>query len=60
LIRTTSVRGEAEKVSTNSCIHCTRGWTYHEDEETGEDVAIPCWMCDTLDALHADLERLGG
>jgi len=56
---TYSVRRETEKVSPE-CIHCSRGWTYHEDEETGEDTAIPCWMCDTLDAHHSGLERMEG
>ncbi len=39
------------------CIHCSRGWVYEADEETGEDAATPCWMCDTLDAQYSALER---
>ncbi len=45
------------KEGSAKCIHCSRGWTYHEDEDTGEETTIPCWMCDTLDANHSCLER---
>ena len=57
---THSVSGERQKVSTDSCIHCSRGWVYEPDEETGEDIAIPRWICDTLDANYSGLERRGG
>jgi hypothetical protein len=55
-----SISRGMRKVPLDGCIHCARGWTCHEDEETGEEIAIPCWMCDTLDAQHAGLERMGG
>ena len=40
---TESIREDSRKVPA-PCIHCARGWVYEVDEETGEDVAIPCWM----------------
>ncbi len=52
-----SIREPNRKVPAEPCIHCSRGWVYETDEETGEEVAIPCWMCDTLDANHSCLER---
>jgi hypothetical protein len=60
---THSVRDRGREVAPESperCIHCASGWVYEPDEETDQDVAIPCWMCDTLYAQHAGLERLGG
>ncbi len=41
---THTIRREAEKVSPR-CPHCAKGWVYEPDEETGEDIAMGCWMC---------------
>jgi hypothetical protein len=54
------IRRETPRLPADGCVHCTRGWTYHKAEETGDDIAIPCWMYDTLDAQHAGFERMGG
>lgn len=47
-----SVRGETEKVSTDSCIHCSGGWVFEPTEDTLEDEAIPCWMCPEGKAIN--------
>ena len=47
MIRNLTIRREAEKVSCEpgQCIHCSSGWVYEADPDTGEDAAIGCWMC---------------
>jgi hypothetical protein len=55
-----NIRQKTSRVPANGCVLCARRWTYHEDERTGDDIANPCWMCDTLDAQHAGLKRMGG
>ncbi len=51
----------AEKLRRGECTACTAGWTYHEDEETGEEIASRC-KCrradDDLDAHAYCFERL--
>ena len=45
---TFSVRDRALKVAPDSaeqCIHCSSGWIYEVDPDTGEDIAMGCWMC---------------
>jgi hypothetical protein len=45
---TFSVRDRAQKVAPDSaeqCIHCSSGWVYEVDPDTGEDAAMGCWMC---------------
>jgi hypothetical protein len=45
---TFSVRDRAQKVAPGSdeqCIHCSSGWVYEVDPDTGEDAAMGCWMC---------------
>jgi hypothetical protein len=45
---TFSVRDRVQKVAPNSaeqCIHCSSGWVYEVDPDTGEDAAMGCWMC---------------
>ncbi len=51
----------AERLRDGECTACDGGWTYHEDEETGEEVAERC-RChradDDLDAHASCFERL--
>ena len=45
---TFSVRDRAQKVAPDSaeqCIHCSSGWVYEVDPDTGEDIAMGRWMC---------------
>jgi hypothetical protein len=45
---TFSVRDRVQKVAPDSaeqCIHCSSGWVYEVDPDTGEDAAMGCWMC---------------
>jgi hypothetical protein len=33
------------KESTDECIHCAEGWVYEVDPDTGDELAMGCWMC---------------
>jgi hypothetical protein len=37
-----NIRREAEKVSSEpgQCVHCSSGWVYEVEPDTGEDVAM--------------------
>ena len=50
-----NIRSGAEKVSSEpgQCIHCSSGWVYEVEPDTGEDVAIGCWMCPEGAAIEA-------
>jgi hypothetical protein len=53
---TFSVRDRVQKVAPNSaeqCIHCSSGWVYEVDPDTGEDAAMGCWMCPEGKAIEA-------
>jgi hypothetical protein len=53
---TFSVRDRVQKVAPNSadqCIHCSSGWIYEVDPDTGEDAAMGCWMCPEGKAIEA-------
>ena len=55
MIRNPTIRREAEKVSSEpgQCIHCSAGWVYEVDPDTGEDAAMGCWMCPEGKAIEA-------
>jgi hypothetical protein len=50
-----TIPSEAEKVSPEAglCIHCSAGWVYEVDPDTGEDAAMGCWMCPDGEAIEA-------
>ena len=51
---TFSVRDKAQEVAPDSaeqCIHCSSGWVYEVDSDTGEDAAMGCWMCPEGEAI---------
>jgi hypothetical protein len=53
---TFSVRDRVQKVAPNfaeQCIHCSSGWVYEVDPDTGEDAAMGCWMCPEGKAIEA-------
>ena len=53
---TFSVRDRVQKVAPNSaeqCLHCSSGWVYEVDPDTGEDAAMGCWMCPEGKAIEA-------
>ncbi len=55
---TFSVRDRVQKVAPNSaeqCIHCSSGWVYEVEPDTGEDAAMGCWMCLEGKAIEAGL-----
>lgn len=39
-----TIRENTRKVSPE-CIHCASGWVYEEDPDTGDELAMGCWMC---------------
>jgi hypothetical protein len=51
-----TIRLEAEKVSCEpaQCIHCSSGWIYEVEPDTGEDAAMGCWMCPEGKAIEAE------
>jgi hypothetical protein len=55
LIRNPTIRREAEKVSSEpgQGIHCSSGWVYEVEPDTGQDVAMGCWMCPEGKAIEA-------
>ena len=55
MIRNPTIRREAEKVSSEpgQCIHCSSGWVYEEEPDTGEDIEMGCWMCPEGKAIEA-------
>ena len=53
---TFSVRDRVQKVAPNSaeqCLHCSSGWVYEVDPDTGDDAAMGCWMCPEGKAIEA-------
>ena len=48
-----TIRWEAGKVSTERCVHCSCGWVYEVDPDTGKDIAMGCWMCPEGKAIEA-------
>ncbi len=42
---TESIRDTGPKVPADSCAHCAKGWVYDQDPDTGEEIALGCWMC---------------
>ena len=56
MIRNPTIRREAKKVSyePGQCIHCSSGSVYEVEPDTGEDVAMGCWMCPEGTAIEAE------
>ena len=48
-----TIRWEAGKVSTERCFHCSSGWVYEVDPDTGEDIAMGRWMRPEGKAIEA-------
>jgi hypothetical protein len=56
----TTIRDGAQKVAPDSaeqCIHCSSGWVYEVDPDTGEDAAMWCWMCPEGKAIDKAVAR---
>jgi hypothetical protein len=49
-----TIRWEAGKVSTERYVHCSSGWVYEVDPDTGEDIAMGCWMCPEGKAIEPE------
>jgi hypothetical protein len=53
----TTIWDGAQNVAPDSaelCIHCSSGWVYEVEPDTGEDAAMGCWMCPEGKAIEAE------
>jgi hypothetical protein len=52
----TTIWDGAQKVASDfaeQCIHCSSGWVYEVEPDTGQDAAMGCWMCPEGKAIEA-------